>query len=290
MNVAGPSTPFVDLREAVRKHPLALPGVEALSTEERANAREHWRVHMAAELASARVFSGLVPQMMAAGLPFEDVRDVTDMARQEIEHGLASARVVAALGGEPISALPPLDPVPNHERFSPLEAVIRNVISISCCGETLAVAVIGAERDRAEIAPLREVLTNILADEVGHARFGWRLLRDVEPAMDSAMKRNIAAYLVAVFERDLRVMKRYSDAPEASFAALAVGASDGPLAWSTFFETMTTVTIPGLERSGIAARWAFEKAWSRAGIVPLWGRTRSLDKLGTTPGGERWDA
>lgn len=258
--------PFVDFREAVRKHPLELPGVEALTAAEREGAKEHWRIHMAAELASARVFSGLVPQMMAAGLPYEELREVTDMARQEVEHGLQSARVLAALGGVPVSALPPLDPVPAHEGVPPLEAVLRNVISISCCGETLAVAVIGSERERATIERLEEVLTGILADEVGHARFGWRLLRDVGPAMDDEMKRRLSAYLVAVFERDLRVMGRCAEAPEASFAALAVGASDGPLAWSTFLDTANEVTIPGLERHGLKARWAFEKAWRRAGL------------------------
>lgn len=259
----------VDLREAVRRHPLALPGAEALSDGERENAREHWRIHMAAEFSSARVFSGLVPQMMAAGLPYEEVREVTDMARQEVDHGLQSARVFAALGGAAISALPPLDPVPAHEGSPPLEVVLRNVISISCCGETLAVAVIGAERERATIEPLREILTGILADEVGHARFGWRLLRDVAPSIDAEMRRRLSAYLVAVFERDLRVMQRYADGPEASFAALAVGASDGPLAWATFLETMSEVTIPGLERSGLKARWAFEKACARAGLAGL---------------------
>jgi hypothetical protein len=261
--IASAAFPVLDLREAVRKSPLALPGVEVLTEQERALAREHWRVHMAAEFASARVFAGLVPQMMAAGLAFDEVREVTDMARQEVDHGLLSGRVYAALGGVPCSAVPPLDPVPQHEGCSPLEVVLRNVISVSCCGETLAVAVIGAERERATIEPLREILTRILSDEVGHARFGWRILRDVGGALDSSMRRRLSAYLVSVFERDLSVMKNALDAPEASWAALSVGAPDGALAWSTFLETMTSVTVPGLERCGLKAAWALGKALER---------------------------
>lgn len=258
--------PSVDLREAVKKSPMVLEGIDALSPGEHENALEHWRIHMAAELASARVFAGLVPQMMAASLPYEEIRDVTDMARQEVEHGLQSARVYAALGGEPVSPLPALDPVPAHDGASPLEVVLRNVISISCCGETLAVAVIGAERERALLEPLREVLTRILADEVGHARFGWHLLDEVASALDDETKRRLSAYLVAVFERDLRAMMRCREAPEASFAALSVGASDGPLAWSTYLDTMREVSIVGLERHGLKAAWAFERAWQRAGL------------------------
>ncbi len=256
-------TPELDLREAVRKAPLALPGVEHLSAGDLALAQEHWRIHMAAEFASARVFAGLVPQMMAAGLPFEEVREVTDMARQEIEHGYLSGRVYAALGGVARSAVPPLDPVPQHDGAGPLEVVLRNVISVSCCGETLAVAVIGAERERATIEPLREILTRILSDEVGHARFGWRVLRDVAPAMDAELRRRLSAYLVAVFERDLTVMKRALAGPQASSAALAVGAPDGELSWSTFLDTVTSVTVPGLERCGLRAAWALAKARER---------------------------
>ncbi len=262
--IADASTfPVVDLREAVRKAPLELPGIEALGPEDLTLAREHWRVHMAAEFASARVFAGLVPQMMAASLPFEEIREVTDMARQEIDHGLLSARVYAALGGEAVSAVPPLEPVPEHPGCSPLEVVLRNVISVSCCGETLAVAVIGAERERATIEPLREILTRILSDEVGHARLGWRLLRDLAPAIDTEMKRRLSAYLVAIFERDMRVMKEALVAPSASWAALTVGAPDGELAFSTFVETMESVTVPGLERCGLKAAWALAKARER---------------------------
>ncbi len=252
--------PAIDLREAVRKAPLALPGVESLLPADLALAQEHWRVHMAAELSSARVFAGLVPQMMAAGAAFEDIREVVDMAKQEVDHGLLSGRVYAALGGEPCSALPPLEPVPDHIGCSPLEVVLRNVISISCCGETLAVSVIGAERERAEIEPLREILTRILADEVGHSRFGWRLMRDLAPGMDADLKRRLSAYLVAIFERDMRVMLKASALPAASWAALSVGAPDGELSYITYVETMTHVTVPGLERHGLKAAWAFEKA------------------------------
>lgn len=255
--------PAIDLCDAVRRRPLVLPEAEALSAEDRAAALEHWRVHMAAELASARVFSGLVPQMMAAGLSYDDIREVTDMARQEVDHGLLSAQVYAALGGVPRSPLPPLAPVPGHAHLSALEAVVRNVISVSCCGETLAVAVIGAERERATMEPLRAILTRILSDEVGHARFGWRLMRDLSSAFDTETKRRLSAYLVAVFERDLREMKKCLGGPTASWAALAVGAPDGELAWSTFIETMTEVTVPGLERVGLKAAWAFERARSR---------------------------
>ena len=260
MNVA----PVLDVRRAVAKaRPLAID-VGDVDETDLAAAREHWRIHMAAEFASSRVFAGLVPQLMAAGLDYEHVRDVVEMSRQEVEHGLASARVYAALGGDPCTELPALDPVPTHsDARSPLEAVLRNVLSVSCCGETLAVSVIGAERERAASDALRGVLTDILADEVGHARFGWRLLRDVESALDSELRVRLAVYLVGVFERDMRAMRGAITAPPASDGALGLGAPDGPVMWSTFWQTMTTVTLPALERHGIRAAWAWHEAVTR---------------------------
>lgn len=258
--------PRVDLRAAVREaRPLALPELGALSADELARTRAHWRIHMTAELASARVFAGLVPQVMAAGLDFEVVRATTEMAREEVAHGLESARVYAALGGDPCSHLPRLDAVPGHTEVdaSPLEVVLRNVMSVSCCGETLAVAVIGGERERALPGPLRDVLTRILADEVGHARFGWRLMRDLLPGAEPTLTRRLSAYLVAVLERDLRELVGVRGDASASFVALSLGAPDGPLAWSTFLSSVREVTVPGLERHGIKAAWAFEEAWRR---------------------------
>ncbi len=258
--------PSVDLRAQVARSPITLTGLDRLGRVDLENARNHWGVHMSAELGSARVFSGLVPQMMAAGLPFEQLRDAAEAAREEMEHGLLSARIYAALGGDPVAVLRDLEPVPSHEGCTPLEAVLRNVIAVSCCGETVAVAVIGSERERATEPVLHEVLTRILRDEVGHARMGWGLLDELATAIDPSMKRRLAAYLVAVFERDLRVMLEARRHPSASLAALAIGGADGELSFSTFVDTLRVATVPGLERHGIAAGWAFRRAWGRAGV------------------------
>jgi len=260
------AAPRLDLRAAVAAAPLALPGLEQVPLADRTLAKEYWGVHMVAEFASARVFAGLVPQLMAASLPFETVREVVEMSKQELDHGLLSARVYAALGGVPDLALPELAAVPDHAGCSPLEVVLRNVIAIACCGETVAVAVVGGERERTTIAPLHQILTTILADEVGHSRFGWRLLRDVASAIDGELARRLSAYLVAIFERDLRVTLAGAQSGAVSWAALSLGAHDGPLHSSTVIETFETVTVPGLARHGLQAEWAYNQARKRVGL------------------------
>lgn len=117
-------------------------------------------------------------------------------------------------------------------------------ISVSCCGETLAVAVLGGERERTEDEPLRQILTRILADEIGHARFGWRLLADVASAMDEGMRRRLSALPGDRLRARRRILHECLETPAASFAALALGAADGPLAWRTFLDTLRDATLP----------------------------------------------
>src|SRR5206468_3657376 len=90
--------------------------------------------------------------------------------------------VVEALGGRASASLPNRRPFPEHPHVSARAAALRNVVSICCMSETVAVALIGAERLEMKAGPLRALLTRIYSDEVGHARFGWRVL---ERAMDS---------------------------------------------------------------------------------------------------------
>ncbi|MEZ4468789.1 MAG: hypothetical protein R3F43_31265 [bacterium] len=61
----------------------------------------------------------------------------------------------------------------------------RNLLSVCCLSETVAVALIGAERLEMPEGPLRDILTRILADEVGHARLGWRWLADHQQRLDA---------------------------------------------------------------------------------------------------------
>jgi hypothetical protein len=102
---------------------------------------------------------------MRANLPAREVHRVASMVQQELEHARLCARALVALGGDPVVELPRLDVVPRHEdAASPLEAVLRNVISIGCCSETVAVALVATEREQAGDGALRAVLEQILRD------------------------------------------------------------------------------------------------------------------------------
>ena len=76
--------------------------------------------------------------------------EVPAMIADEYRHARQCAGVVLALGGDPVAPLPAIQALPEHADVSPLEAVLRNVISVGCLSETVAVSVIRAEHAELE--------------------------------------------------------------------------------------------------------------------------------------------
>ncbi|MEP7126912.1 MAG: ferritin-like domain-containing protein [Byssovorax sp.] len=253
-------TPLLDLRREARKDPLSIPGLDEIPAEERAAALDNWRSRMVSEHASARVFAALIPKLMAAGIARRHVAAVSAMIGQELDHAVLCARVVVALGGEAKMPLPELAAIPAHEDATPLEGLLRDVISVSCCSETVAVALVATEREQAGTPSLRGVLGKILADEVKHARFGWRLLDEVGPTLDARTRRRLSAYLVVAFEHQIAFHSPFLRLPTARSRAVSLGAPDGPSNWRVFLDTLAQVTIPGLARHGLES----ERAWNQA--------------------------
>lgn len=251
----------LDLRAEAAAAALPLDGT-MLSDLERRAAIGTWRGRMVNEHISARVFAGMIPQMMAAGVPASSIAEVADMIAEELRHGVQCAAVVHALGGDAVAELPPLPAVPLHADAEPLEALLRNVLSIACLSETVAVALIGAERELAGPPAMQTTLKEILADEVGHARFGWRLLETLGPRITPELRARLGDYLVAAF-RHLREheLAHLPPDPAPSAQAESYGVCDGNDARALFFETVHAVIIPGLETHGIPAA----RAWTASG-------------------------
>ena len=132
------------------------------------------------------------------------------------------------------------------------------MLSICCLSETVAVSLIGAERLEMPAGELRDLLTGIYADEVGHSRFGWRMLGLLAPTLDAATKERLADYLEVAF--DSLVEHELAHLPEASQPppeGAELGLCSGSDARRLFLDTVEHVIVPGLENHGIPAR----RAW-----------------------------
>ena len=136
----------------------------------------------------------------------------------------------------------------------------------------------GRARGRTLIQPLhqvREVLAqrrdalarDLLADEVGHARFGWRLLEELAPSLSPTLRERLGDYLVIALD-DLATheLSHLPARPSPSSAAEALGVCDGHAARRLFFATVEEVIVPGLQASGLPAL----SAWRAAQATGTW--------------------
>lgn len=276
----------LDLRAEGLVGVAALGAIPALNEEDRAAAIATWKGRMVNEHISARVFAALIPQLMRAGVAPNIQAKFADAIAEEMSHGRQCAAVVTALGGEAFATVGELSEVPTHADATPVEAVLRNVLSISCLSETVAVALIGAERLRAGVDGIQDALANILADEVRHARVGWSVVEDLAPGLDDPTRVRLDRYIVIAFRHLLaHELAHLPTGPAPSELAESVGVCDGREGRTLFFDTVETVIIPRLESLGFAA----QSAWQRAGGTELASEHRNGGMCAKIPSfAEQW--
>ena len=166
--------------------------------------------------------------------------------------------MVLAFGHEPVAPLPDIQTVPDHADVGPLEAVVRNVLSIGCLSETIAVSIIRAEQVELAQTPLGPVLDSILADEVRHARFGWQFL-EILPLLDrgTGPTRRLPRRRPAPPDRVRDPQAPVH--PGLSAAVHLAGVCDGGFARQPFTDTIQQVIVPQLDALGLAG----SAAWTR---------------------------
>jgi hypothetical protein len=257
-----PAKPLNLRRRARAWQPRGLDGAR-IEPRVRAMAIATWRARMVNEHGSASVFEGLVEQL--EGLAAVGLLDPSELAQargfaeQERRHGVLCGAVVEALGGRAVAPSLPEREFPRHaDADSSLAACLRNLLSICCLSETVAVALIAAERADMPEGSLRELLTRIWADECGHARFGWRVLGDLLARLDEPALLGLSAYLrVAFAELERHELEHLPCLDALPAEAARYGLCDGAEARALFYATIERVIIPGLEARGLPARHAW---------------------------------
>ncbi len=194
-------TSFLDLRDEARRTPVALEVALTANDDSRRAAIADWTARMVDEQSSSRVFAGLLPQMMRAGVDAQFQAAAADAVVDELRHARLCAAVVQALGGEARAPMIEGDELPRHDGVGVLEGLLRNVLEISCLGETADVAVLESRYRHARESTFRRVIAEILDDEINHSRFGWRLLQQLEPRIDTRMRERLGRHLVPAFTR-----------------------------------------------------------------------------------------
>ena len=262
--------PILDLTEAATQRRPDLAGLPTLTAGEVAMAARTWRGRMVNEHISAQVFAGLVPQLMRAAAPSALQARVPAMIADELRHAEQCAGVVLALGHAPVAPLPEIVPLPAHADAPPVEALLRNVLSVCCLSETIAVSIIRAEQAELEGTPFGGILKEILADEINHARFGWGLLGQVAGDLDGPTRERLSEYLVDALAHQIEHEVPRLPVNLGLRAEIAqAGVCDGGLARELFFTTVEAVIVPQLDAAGLRATDAWAAAQRLARPTPL---------------------
>jgi len=251
--------PMLDLRQEVRRLPIVVGGAAMLDEDARQTAIAEWTGRMVNEHVSSRVFAGLLPQMMRAGVDAGFQAATAEAVVDELRHARLCAAVVEGLGGEARAPLPDLDEVPRHDDVGALEGLMRNVLAVSCLNETVAVALLESNRRHVTESTLRRVLTEILADEVGHSRLGWQMLSNLAPRIDTRMRERLGAYLVPAFAQLFERHYTSLGVPRGP-AMETLGVEDHHDSTALFIDVVNEVILPRLEAFDLPAREAIAAA------------------------------
>lgn len=223
--------------------------------------RGTWHGRMVNEWMSSLVFVGLARQLEAIG-EHDAAAEARAFADEERRHGILCGSVVVAAGGEAKAVVAPPAMLPEHRDTTVRAAVVRNVLSIACLSETVAVALIGAEREEMPDGPLRTLLTEIWADEVGHARFGWALVDRLLPRLTDAERDAVDRYLpVALSHLEAHELSHLPVSAEPPEAGKRYGVCSGRQARSLFEATVNQVILPELRARGLNAG-----SWKLGGV------------------------
>jgi hypothetical protein len=212
---------------------------------------------MVNEYSSHEVFLALGEQAFACGLGEDARRECLQFADEEKSHGALCGAVVTAFGEEAVANRSSARPFPGHEAAPPRARVLRNVVSVCCLSETVAVALIGAERIEMPESPLRDLLSRIYADEVGHARFGWRIMHSVAGDLDVEERAAVDRYLPVAFAHLEAHELAHLPARAAPTGGEAYGLCSGLDARELLYETIEGVIVPELGAMGFDASAAW---------------------------------
>jgi hypothetical protein len=235
----------------------------------RTRAARIWKQRRAVELESAERFRSIGAELAAHGISSGLVDMAEQAALDEIRHADLCSTLANAFDAACDSTL---STTPSVRRVAPSyligrEALVYEVVALSCVTETLSTALLGnlVERARDELA--KETMHSILRDEVKHSRLGWAVLAE---AHASGVRDCVSPHLIDMLSATLGTgfLSPSSPRVDPSDAILAgLGALEVDAQRHVVGEAFECVIFPGLERYGIdtvaAKQWLRDRAVQR---------------------------
>lgn len=234
--------------------------VDRYDARQRERGRRSFVLRALDEQRSLVAFSELLAEMSEAGAPIDVIGSLARVVRDEARHVDLCGRVVTRLGGFGEDA--PSPSWVRSDRRAPLrDRILKTVIGSLCIGETISVAMLAGVRESATDPFVSRLLTQMLADESFHSRFGWWWLESERARITREERAMLDAWLPKVLA-SIDAMRPEGAALAAPYVASPFG-SMAPRARAEALDRAIERTIlPGLERAGIDGRGA----WARRAV------------------------
>jgi hypothetical protein len=163
------------------------------------------------EHASIAAFARFSLELLSFGAPPELLEECTAALADETRHarvcfGLAAAYSASAMG-------PGALPLESALTASSLTDCVKTAFLEACVGETLAAVEVAESAARATDPAVRTLLTDIAADETRHAALGFRFVRWALAGLDSGPRRELAADLFALLDREIERAEAFVTTP-----------------------------------------------------------------------------
>jgi hypothetical protein len=206
------------------------------------------------EQRSLLAFSELLAELCEAGAPVDVIGSMTRIVRDEALHVDLCGRIVEALGGFGDDA-----PEPHwvrSDRRLPLHLrILRSVVGSCCIGETVSVQMIAGVRKSACDPVVAPVLTQMLADESFHSRFGWwwleaHTLTDDEHAYLEKWLPKVFRAIEEGARPTKQALERQASRP---YVASPFGSMSATEREAAFMKAVEETILPGLTKAGVDA-------------------------------------
>ena len=221
-------------------------------------ARE-WLRRVEAEYTSAAITAQMAQWLIRLGAPPELVRDCLRIVDDELEHASLSHAVATAAGArERPRLVQERLGLPRNPACTLLVDAALHAVEVYCLGETVAVPLFVAMRERCTVEVARTALDRIVRDEVGHRDFGWTLLDWLVQTHGEPVREAIVSALPAMFAT-LRRSYGQGEARPGDDAGddAAWGLMPGPRYAEILQRCLQRDYVPRFERAGIDARAAW---------------------------------
>lgn len=214
-----------------------------------------WAFRAEAELEAAARFAKIGRELDALAAPQMVVDLAGEAVADERRHHERCAELALRFGCDDFGCIERPAASPTNGVTPNPRSLLLEVIAMSCVTESLSTALLIEMRTRAEDRNVRRVVSEILRDEVQHARLGWAHLAAQSGAIDVAfVGPHLPAMLAATVQEEMFEGGRGPGDDLGPFGGLPRSVRR-----ETFVATMQGVVFPGLRRFGIdtleAERW-----------------------------------